>query len=70
MVAFREHAAMPTTADLELPIKAETYSGPGVEAHNNRKEHNNNVRATAEALRASYEKVKDSIFDGLRTLSR
>jgi hypothetical protein len=42
--------------------------GPGVDTLERRKEHNNNQLVTAEKLRTSIAKVKDSIFQGLKTL--
>lgn len=42
--------------------------GPGVDALERRKEHNNNEPVTANKLRASINGVKESIFEGLKML--
>lgn len=43
--------------------------GPGVDALDRRREHNNNEEITAQKLKTSIDKVKSGIFDGLKTLT-
>jgi hypothetical protein len=59
---------MPTTDELDSPLKRTEFSGPGVEAHERRKESNNNAPVKAEELRASFEKVKNGLLAGVKAL--
>jgi hypothetical protein len=43
--------------------------GRGVDALEHRKEHNNNQPVSAKTLQTSIDRVKDSIFNGLRMLT-
>jgi len=43
-------------------------TGPGVDALDRRKEHNNNTPVTADKLRDSIAKVRDGIFEGIKML--
>lgn len=43
--------------------------GPGVDALERRKEHNNNNPVSATGLRASIDKVKASLFEGIKMLT-
>jgi hypothetical protein len=44
-------------------------TGPGVDALERRKEHNNDVQVNAQLLGASIAKVKNEIFEGIRALT-
>jgi hypothetical protein len=59
---------MPTTKS-ERMLDYVPITGPGVEALERRKEHNDNAPVTAEKLRASVDKVKRGIFDGIKMLT-
>jgi len=55
-------------ANSERTLDYTPIVGPGVDALEHRKEHNNNKPATAAKLRASIDKVKDGIFEALKML--
>ncbi len=59
---------MPIIQGLDLPIKFVPFSGPAVDALDQRKEHNDHDKVTAEELRASFNKVKTNLFSGLGLL--
>jgi hypothetical protein len=61
--------SMPTTNERDS-LKYVPITGPGVDALERRKEHNNNEPVTVEALSASIAKVKDKLFAGLRLLTQ
>jgi hypothetical protein len=44
-------------------------TGPGVDALDRRREHNNNEAITAEKLQSSIDKVKSNIFESLKALT-
>jgi hypothetical protein len=58
-----------STTKSERTLDYVRISGPGVDALDRRKEYNNNEKVDAESLSASINKVKDSIFKGLKMLS-
>lgn len=60
---------MPTIDDLELPIRREKVDGPAVRALADRKEDNNNTRATVERFKQNYAPVKQDVLSGLKGLS-
>jgi hypothetical protein len=67
-VSALEIMAMPIIKGLDLPIKFVPFSGPAVDALDQRKENNDHPRVTAEELRASFNKVKTSLFSGFGVL--
>jgi hypothetical protein len=62
------HGAREHVSALDLPIKFVPFSGPAVDALDQRKENNDHPRVTAEELRASFNKVKTSLFSGFGVL--
>jgi len=57
------------TADgLELPIERTRVRGPAVRGLDDRKEDNNNERASVEKFLATYNEVKAKVLRGLKTL--
>jgi hypothetical protein len=63
-----EKMAMPIIKGLDLPIKFVPFSGPAVDALDQRKENNDHPKVTAEELRDSFNKVKTSLFSGFGLL--
>ena len=57
-----------STTKIERTLDHIRIVGPGVDALERRKEHNNNQPITAEKLRASISAVKDGVFQGLKML--
>ncbi len=57
-----------STPKIERTLDHMRIVGPGVDALERRKEHNNNQPVTAEKLRNSITKVKSSLFEGLKLL--
>lgn len=56
--------------DLDLPIEHVPISGPGVDALERRKETNNSHNVTATELRASFIRVQDALYSGLKALNK
>jgi len=61
---------MPSINENQLPIKRTPLKGPAIDALESRKETNNNTPVDPAELRKSYEKVKSSLLDGLKALTR
>ena len=59
---------MPTTDDLELPIKPLSISGPAVDELERRKEINDHAAITAEVLKKNLDKVRESLVTELQTI--
>jgi hypothetical protein len=57
-----------STTKIERPLDRMRIIGPGVDALERRKEHNNNQPVTAEKLRTSIARVKNRLFEGLKLL--
>jgi hypothetical protein len=58
------------TAKERDSLKYVPITGPGVDALDRRKEHNNNEQVTVELLGASIAKVRDKLFAGVRMLTQ
>jgi hypothetical protein len=59
---------MGTTDELDSPLKRSKFTGPGVDAHERRKETNNSPRVETKELRRSYENIKGSLLAGVKAL--
>ncbi len=60
--------ALMSTTKIERTLDYTRIIGPGVDALDRRKEHNNNEQVTAEKLRENIAKVKDGLAEGLKML--
>jgi hypothetical protein len=58
------------TATAKYPLEYVPIRGRGVDALENRKEHNNNEAITAAKLRTSIDKNKQGIFHGMKMLAQ
>ena len=57
-----------STTNIERTLDYVRIFGPGVDALDRRKEHNNRTPTSAEELRANINEVKAGLFEGIRKL--